>query len=90
MHSVPIIGSIIGYNDHNKLRTVIENMAIYSDGSRISPRGGREPSKGGGREHAILPSACRHHEEPTLRQFFTRKYLLELDYFSCVLHMDTH
>ena len=28
------------------------------------------------------------HEEPTLRDFFTRKYLLELDYFSCVCSLD--
>ena len=31
-----------------------------SDGSRISPRGGREPSKGGGREHTILPNSPKN------------------------------
>ena len=47
------------------------------------------------RENWLISSsdtiACRsrHHEEPTLHQFFNRKYLLELDYFSCVLPMDT-
>ena len=45
---------------HTFVNSLDTDADITSDGSRISPRGGREPSKGGGPEHTILPNSPKN------------------------------